>query len=209
VIGPTNLAAECAVLGLPFVTFSSDLVFDGQSNSPYVESNKVAPLNVYGRTKVEAEHKVLAAYDRALVVRTSAFFGPWDEYNFATITLRHLARNEQVRVAQDAVVSPTYVPDLVSSVLDLLMDGGCGIWHMANAGALSWFDFGKLAASKTGISDKTMRPVSLSDLALRAPRPRFSALASDRAILLPDIEDAVARYSRECRVSLYTGVESA
>ncbi|HBY80153.1 MAG TPA: hypothetical protein DEG47_24795, partial [Cyanobacteria bacterium UBA11148] len=55
--------------------------------NPYVESNTVAPLNVYGRSKVEAEVRVLTAYPSSLVIRTSAFFGPWDEYNFVTIAL--------------------------------------------------------------------------------------------------------------------------
>ena len=106
--------------------------------APYVESDPVGPLNVYGRTKIEAERRVLALDPAALVVRTSAFFGPSDRANFVTRVLDTLERGETVRAASDAIVSPTYVPDLVNRALDLLIDGAAGVWHLANAGALSW-----------------------------------------------------------------------
>ena len=67
---------------------TTDLVFDGARPQPYVESDAPAPLNVYGRTKAEAEARVLSAYPQALVVRTSAFFGPRDECNYVTLALR-------------------------------------------------------------------------------------------------------------------------
>ncbi|HBL13524.1 MAG TPA: dTDP-4-dehydrorhamnose reductase, partial [Cyanobacteria bacterium UBA11162] len=108
--GPAILAAACARQGVALLTFSSDLVFDGTGANPYVESNTVAPLNVYGRSKVEAEVRVLKAYPSSLVIRTSAFFGPWDEYNFVTIALRQLAAGHTFVAAEDSVVSPTYVP---------------------------------------------------------------------------------------------------
>ena len=72
------------------------------------------------------------------MVRTSAFFGPWDEYNFVTIALRELAAGRTLVASRDAVVSPTYVLDLVHASLDLLIDGERGIWHLANRGALDW-----------------------------------------------------------------------
>ena len=72
---------------LRFMTFSSDLVFDGTLDRPYVESDKVAPLGVYGRSKADAERRVLDSDPQALVIRTSAFFGPWDEHNFVVQTL--------------------------------------------------------------------------------------------------------------------------
>src|SRR4051794_13949614 len=109
----------------------------GDRDAPYVERDAIGPLNVYGRSKAEADARVLEAMPSALVVRTSAFFGPWDEHNFVTIALRALAAGHHFVAAEDSVVAPTYVPDLVHASLDLLIDGERGIWHLANATAIS------------------------------------------------------------------------
>ena len=77
-LGPSTLAGVCAQLGLPLIVYSSDMVFDGRHRRPYVEHECLAPLNVYGRSKAEAEARVLARYGEALIIRSSAFFGPWE-----------------------------------------------------------------------------------------------------------------------------------
>jgi dTDP-4-dehydrorhamnose reductase len=146
-VGPAVLAAVCRQRGVQLVTFSSDLVFDGAAQRPYLESDSIRPLNDSGRTKAEAERRVLALAPSALVIRTSAFFGPWDRANFVTQVLEALARGTTVRAASDAIVSPTYVPDLVGRALDLLIDGAAGVWHVANSGALTWNAFARMAAS--------------------------------------------------------------
>ena len=137
-IGPAVLAAACEAQGMKLVSFSSDLVFDGEKSTPYVESDPVRPLNAYGRSKAEAECAVLALSPQALMIRTSAFFGPWDEYNFVTTMLKALSLGEEITAVSDYVVSPTYVPDLVHATLDLLLDDARGIWHLANPGAVTW-----------------------------------------------------------------------
>jgi dTDP-4-dehydrorhamnose reductase len=201
--GPALLAEACAERCLPFVTFSSDLVFDGNARSPYRESDGVAPLGVYGRSKAFAEKNVLAAHPGALVVRTSAFFGPWDEYNFVTLTLRQLARRCAVRVAEDMTVSPTYIPDLVNTSLDLLIDGAMGLWHLANEGATTWADFARRAASARGYSAALVLPVPAAALGFTALRPAYSALGSERGSgLMPALEIAMERYNVECMATL-------
>jgi dTDP-4-dehydrorhamnose reductase len=195
--GPAILAAACARRKVALLTFSSDLVFDGTSLSPYVESDTVAPLNVYGRSKAEAEERVLEAYPSSLVIRTSAFFGPWDEYNFLTVALRTLAAGHTFVAAEDTVVSPTYVPDLVHTSLDLLIDGECGLWHLANPGATAWADLARWAAKEAGLDVNRIHPVSTSTLGLAAPRPTYSVLSSERGVLLPSLENAIARYFHE------------
>lgn len=195
--GPAELAAACAEQGIALLTFSSDLVFDGAQATPYVEGDAVAPLNVYGQSKAEAEARVLATLPRALVVRTSAFFGPWDVYNFVTGSLRALAAGEQVRAADDSVIAPTYVPDLVHACLDLLLDGTSGIWHLANVGALTWADLARLAAERAGLSAAGVVGCPIESFGLAAARPRYSVLGSERGQLLPHLEDALDRYLRE------------
>lgn len=188
------LAAAAARHRVGLVTFSSDLVFDGDTDAPYGEDDAPRPLGVYGRTKAEAEARVLAAHPGALVVRTSAFFGPWDAHNFVTVALRELAAGRTVRCADDVVVSPTYVPDLVHACLDLAIDGERGLWHVANAGATTWAALARAAAQRHGLSCAGVVGVPIAALGLAAPRPRFSALASRRAPLLPSLDDALARY---------------
>ncbi|HEX8313894.1 MAG TPA: SDR family oxidoreductase, partial [Flavisolibacter sp.] len=126
--GAENLAITTAQFGIKYITFSSDLVFDGTKNAPYVEDDETSPLNIYGRTKAQAEEAVLKANPNALVIRTSAFFGPWDEYNFAHYVRKSLLNEETICVVKDVHISPTYVPDLVNVSLDLLVDDEKGIW---------------------------------------------------------------------------------
>ncbi|HEY0004638.1 MAG TPA: family 1 glycosylhydrolase [Pyrinomonadaceae bacterium] len=195
--GPVVLAAACARARLSLLTFSSDLVFDGSKREPYLESDPVAPLNVYGRSKAEAEVRVLSELPAALVVRTSAFFGPWDEYNFINVALRTLATGESFVAADDACVSPTYVPDLVHAALDLLIDGESGIWHLANPGAVSWLELASRVAEHEGFDISLIESRSMQSMGLAAPRPLYSVLGSERGTLLPPLEDAIARYFQE------------
>jgi dTDP-4-dehydrorhamnose reductase len=185
-LGAEVLAQACADAGIPLVTFSSDLVFDGSLGRPYVESDSVNPATVYGASKAEAERRVLAAHDKALVIRTSAFFGPWDRYNFVWSILNTLSRGDGVEASAD-VVSPTYVPDLVNTSLDLLIDGGTGLWHMANLGEVSWRDLAAIAAERAGF-DPGLVAEAGNGPALG------TALATERGILMPGLESALDRF---------------
>jgi len=178
-------------------------VFDGAADEPYTEADTPRPLNVYGRTKAAAEERILADAPSALVVRTAAFFGPWDSYNFAIAALRAVTRGATFPAAVDVRVSPTYVPDLADAVLDLLTDGERGIWHVANPAVISWFDFARQAVEAAGFGQAAhlVCATSIGALNLRAPRPSFSALGSARGRLLGSIEDAIARFARDYPVA--------
>jgi dTDP-4-dehydrorhamnose reductase len=192
--GAGFLAAACASARIPLVTFSSDLVFDGEKGALYDEHDPPRPLSVYGRSKLAAEERVLDAHPRAMVVRTSAFFGPWDVHNFVTQAIAALRGGRTVRAAHDALVSPTYLPDLVNSCLDLLIDGESGLWHLSNVGAISWADLARTAARLAGVDDRAVEAVPAAAMQWRAQRPSFSALGSRRGALLPALDDALARY---------------
>jgi dTDP-4-dehydrorhamnose reductase len=194
--GAAILAAACLEQEIGLVTFSSDLVFDGNRATPYLESDAVAPLNVYGHSKAMAERWVLATHPCSLVIRTSAFFGSWDESNFLAIALRTLASGRPF-VADDTVVSPTYVPDLVNATLDLLIDGECGLWHLANSGAIAWADLARCAANKAGLDANRIESRPTAALSLAAPRPAYSTLSSERGVLLPDLDRAITCYLRD------------
>jgi len=200
-VGAVNVALACEQRGVPLVTYSSDLVFDGERGEPYTENDTPRPLNVYGASKAEAERRVLSLLPRALVIRTSAFFGPWDRSNFVIQTLEAIRRGARVAAAADLIVSPTYVPDLVHAALDLLIDGERGVWHVTNEGALSWFDFARAAARACGERAHLIDPVAASDLGWQAPRPAYSALASVRGRVMRSTDAALEAFaaSREWR----------
>lgn len=197
VVGPVCLARECEINKIPFVTFSSDLVFDGLKNDHYVESDERSPLNVYGRSKAEAELRVLEHFSKALVIRTSAFFGPWDCFNFVHSVLDTLAKGRSFFAAADITISPTYVPDLVNAVLDLLIDGEHGVWHVANAGHVTWAEFARLAALKGGRDASGVKSRPARTLGFVAPRPSFTALTSERGSFMPPFEESLDHCVRE------------
>jgi dTDP-4-dehydrorhamnose reductase len=138
---------------------------------------------------------VLDLMPAALVVRTSAFFGPWDGSNFVVKMLEAVRRGQRWRAADDLVVSPTYVPDLVHATLDLLLDAEHGVWHVANRGALSWFDFARAAAEACGERSALIQAAPASTLGWPAPRPAYSALSSVRGELMPTIERAIETFA--------------
>jgi dTDP-4-dehydrorhamnose reductase len=200
--GAETLAKLAARHNIRFVTFSTDLVFDGLKNSPYVEEDEASALNVYGSSKAAAEKAVLAANPSALVIRTSAFFSPWDKFNFAVTVRESLLKGDMINVANDVVISPTYVPDLVHATLDLLIDEERGIWHLANGGERTWADFAYEIADRFGLNRSFINPVPVQELAYTARRPVYSALASSRGILLPSLEDALRRFTHEMNANM-------
>lgn len=190
VVGAERLATAAALRDIPFVSFSSDLVFDGLSSQPYVEDDVPHPLSVYGRTKAAAETAVLQRHASALVIRTAAFFGA-DSFNFVSNTIAALRAGQIVHAASDAVVSPTYVPDLAAATIALLLDRHTGLRHVANAGAVTWAEFARLVADKLALNQSLIEATPLAGLALRAPRPHFSVLASQCGTGLRGLDEAL------------------
>ena len=133
----------------------------------------------------------------ALVIRTAAFFSPHDVHNFAVHAVEALRAGRPFTAAQDNLVSPTYVPDLVDVTLDLLLDGESGIRHLATHGRLSWAEFARRIATGAGLDPALVDPVQAATLGLPAERPADAALASEHGQLLPGIDDAIARFLRD------------
>jgi len=192
--GAAALARASADRGLPTVNFSSDLVFDGAKSEPYVESDSPNPLNVYGHSKVALEHAIAALPGDHLVVRSAAFFSPFDQANFAFRVACALHRSEPILAASDLVISPTYVPHLCDAVLDLLIDGENGVWHLTSGEAVSWHGFGERLAVAFARNPELIVASPASELGLAARRPRASALKSARGPMLPPLSEAIAHY---------------
>ncbi len=196
--GARILAEACARRGIRFATFSTDLVFDGEKRVPYVESDAPRPINVYGASKLRAEELALATYPEAIIVRTSAFFGPWDQANFVHAALDALSAGETFHAMSDAIVSPTWVPDLAHAVLTLLVDGAAGVWHLSSGGAITWAELAKTAAKLARLPADRLVACTRAELNLPAKRPAYCALASERGALMRPLDEALALYVRQC-----------
>lgn len=192
--GPEVLAAACARHGIHLTTFSSDLVFNGRADNPYVETDDVSPINVYGRSKAEGEEAVFARLSNALVIRTSSFFGPWDQHNFVHHAMKALEGRQEFAAPGDLIITPTYVPDLVDTCLNLIVDGERGVWHLTNGRAVSWIELARMAAARAGLDPAGLREQTAAECRFVAPRPTYSALDSGRAVLLPTLDDALGRF---------------
>ncbi|MEO6583847.1 MAG: SDR family oxidoreductase, partial [Ferruginibacter sp.] len=199
-VGPGLLAEACYRHHLKLVSFSSDLVFDGEKDGPYVESDITNPLNNYGISKQQAEEKVLAFLPSALMIRTSAFFSPWDKYNFIYDVLLNLNKGHNFEAAADNFVSPTYVPHLVNTTLDLLIDNERGIWHLTNHEKVSWYQFARRAAILFDKDPALIRPVY--NLQRPAAMPQQSVLHSEKGNLMPTLSEALLDYFTELTVAI-------
>jgi dTDP-4-dehydrorhamnose reductase len=194
--GAIHLSRAASERGIPTLNFSSDLVFDGASGRPYLEIDAPSPLGAYGRSKAQMEEGVAMLTGCHLVIRTAAFFSPFDQHNFAVAVATALERGERFRAPANQVVSPTYVPHLVSNALDLLIDGEAGLWHMTNGTATSWAEFASLIAKELGLACELIALVA-GDLDARALRPQFVPLATSRGAHLPPLATGIAEFAAE------------
>lgn len=193
--GAIGLAAACAARGVPVVALSSDLVFDGGLDRPYFEDDLPRPLSAYGRSKRALEEGMLTDGYRPLIIRSAAFFSPHDPHNFAHMVANRLELGERVSAAVDQNVSPSYVPALVDTILDLLIDGETGIRHLANDTSLSWADFARMIALALGHDPARIDGVPGATLGQRATRPRSSGLRSHHVASLGSLATATATFA--------------
>jgi dTDP-4-dehydrorhamnose reductase len=193
-IGAALLAQACATRHLQLLTFSTDLVFDGAQRRPYQETDPARALNIYGHSKLRAERAVLARLPAALVVRTSAFFSAWDAHNFVHHALAAARAGRPFAAAADLLITPTYVPDLVNTALDLLLDEERGLWHLTNNGTCTWAELARYAVHAAGLDTAGIEARPAATFGWAAVRPANSALCSRQGVLLPSLESGLQRY---------------
>jgi len=152
--GPGNLASACAEAGIPLIHISTDYVFDGGKTGPYVETDPVSPLGVYGRTKAAGEVEVRARLPEHIILRTAWLYGGHGQ-NFVKTILRLASQRETLRVVADQYGCPTYAADLAEAVLDIaahLREGGRNAWgtyHYCGKGVTSWHAFAQAICEET------------------------------------------------------------
>ncbi len=191
--GAGNVAAAAEEIGAEVLYVSTDYVFNGGKEGPYVETDLPAPISAYGRTKLAGEQATVEANRRYFVVRTSGLFGIGGP-NFVDTMLR-LGKGGEVLVVHDQVSSPTYTWHLAYGLVRLLDSESFGLHHMAAGGSCSWYDFAREIFERSGMEVATLGATS-EMLGRAATRPANSALESQirHAIELPSWQDGLTSY---------------
>jgi len=179
-IGTKNLAEACKDIGALMVYISTDYVFDGEKDKPYTEIDLSNPINVYGKSKLQGEEYVKNSCGRFLIIRSSGLFGK-NGRNFVDTILKLAALKEDLKVVDDQRACPTYVDDLAKAVIKLVSLKKEGIYHVANSGVCSWYEFAEKILKISGIK-KEVIPIKTDKSARAARRPKMSALCCDKYV---------------------------
>lgn len=200
VIGSENIAKACKLIDAKMVYVSTDYVYGGQGEKPFVPTDKIAPLNVYGRTKYEGEEACRKHLDKLFVVRTSWVFGK-NGNNFVKTMLRLAKERDKLSVVDDQIGSPTYTVDLADFLFYIIRTQKYGTYHCSNEGFCSWNEFAREIFRLAG-KDVSVDRVSTCDYKSAAVRPLNSRL--DKECLkecgygvMPSWQDALKRYMKE------------
>ena len=172
---PGNLARACRQTGARLCHISTDFVFDGSKGIPYLESDPVNPLSVYGASKAAGEAAIRAELgENALIIRTSWMFGAGGP-NFVSTILRLAAQQDEIRVVYDQVGCPTYAVDCAQALWQLVDNQASGIVHVCNSGVCSWYEFARETVRLAGLMCR-VTPVTSDEFPRPARRPSYSVM---------------------------------
>lgn len=205
-IAVEKLANICKERAIPFITYSTDYVFDGEAAEPYQPTTKLDPVNYYGSTKAAGETLAIAANEKTIVIRTSWVFSTHGN-NFVKTMLRLMKERDNLNIVADQKGRPTYAKDLALATMQIVqqLHAGqsiAGVFHYANTGQTTWFDFAAKIKEIAGLSC-TLNPIDSAAFPTPAKRPKYSVLDTQKieALLtapIPNWEDAL----KECMGAL-------
>lgn len=207
---PRVMADACHDLGALMIHYSTDYVFDGQADHPYVETDAVAPQGVYGRTKLDGERAVQDSGAKHLILRTSWVYSNHGR-NFLKTMLRLAQERNELRVVDDQIGTPTYAGVLSRATAALVKLAGradglsaaqFGLYHVTCTGHTSWCGFAQAILQDAGINDVKVNPISTAEYPTPARRPAYSVLDTAKFtrtfdIALPAWRDALRECLRE------------
>lgn len=179
-VGVKNLAEVCQKHQTVLIHISTDFVFDGQSQIPYLETDQTHPQGVYGASKLAGEQAIAAVCEKYFIVRTSWLYSQFG-YNFLKTMLRLAAEKPQVSVVNDQIGSPTHALDLAQMLLKMCFkpSQNYGIYHFSNQGSTSWFGFAQKIFEVYQL-DTPLHPIPSSDYPTPAKRPAFSVMNTSK-----------------------------
>lgn len=186
-IAPKIMAEAAEKTKAKFLHISTDYVFDGRKNTPYLETDLTNPLGVYGQSKLRGEEEIKTVNSQAIILRTAWVYGSYGKSNFVKTMLRLGKEREELKVVVDQVGSPTWAKDIATAITHLLInvDNPPGIYNFTNSGVASWFDLTKAIfeeAKISGIPLKIQRviPITTAEYPTPAVRPAYSVLSSQK-----------------------------
>jgi len=199
---PKKLAEFSKKVGAIFVTYTTDFVFDGEKNSPYMEDDKTNGLSEYGKSKAQGEKDVLEAYDKSFVIRTSWVFGIANN-NFNKQVINWSKSRNELNIVDDQVSVPTYSMDLAEFSWKLIQTEKFGLYHITNDGIASKYDQAKYVLEKLGWKG-TLGRAKTADFNLPAKRPAYSKLDSSKVEKLlgekiPTWQSGIDRFLEEMK----------
>ncbi|MCA2685856.1 MAG: dTDP-4-dehydrorhamnose reductase [Microcystis sp. M038S2] len=184
---PKIMAESAEKIQAKFLHISTDYVFDGRKNTPYLETDLTNPLGVYGQSKLRGEEEIKTVNSQAIILRTAWVYGSYGKSNFVKTMLRLGKEREELKVVVDQVGSPTWAKDIAAAITQLLInaDNPAGIYNFTNSGVASWFDLTKAIfeeAKISGIPLKIQRviPITTAEYPTPAARPAYSVLSGQK-----------------------------
>jgi dTDP-4-dehydrorhamnose reductase len=202
-LGVRNLALACRQVDARLVHFSTDYVFDGRANRPYVEDDPVHPLGAYAVSKLAGELYAKAYLEDPLIIRTSGVYGPGglvnNRGNFVELMLRLARKNEPIRLVEDYTGTPTFAPLLAARTADLVERGASGLFHIGGGTPITWLEYTRKIFAVAGVAGAELRPTSEREYRTAARRPPYSALSNAKMEAeglppMPPVEEALRMY---------------
>lgn len=183
-----NLAAICKKYYTKLIHISTDYVFDGESEIPYKEDDKINPINTYGESKLLGEQLCMKENAESIIIRTSwvySFYGN----NFVKTMMRLMSERTEINVVNDQIGSPTYAADLANVIMQIISSEKweSGIFHYSNQGKISWYEFA-LAVKELIGSECKINPVTTDQYRTSAKRPHYSLLNKDKIKTIFSVE---------------------
>ena len=172
--GTRNVAEAARRVGAGLAHISTDAVFDGKKQSPYVETDATGPITVYGRSKLQAE-EAARAVERHWIFRVSVLFGP-GKTNFVEKGLRKVAAGEEYKVASDQLGNATHTVDAGLKILEVVEAGPCGLYHLANQGACTRYELARAAVEQAGLDPAKVMGVPDALMQRRAARLKYAVM---------------------------------
>jgi len=172
--GTQNLVREAQRHGSDFLFISTDYVFDGEKNTPYLETDQPHPLSIYGDSKYQAEQLVQEYLNNYYIVRTTGIYSRFGK-NFVDTIIKTAGKNSCLDIVDDQVCTPTYSLDLAQCIYALIETRLYGIYHATNSGQCTWYQFTRQIFDIMGIKAK-VRPIESHKLGRKAQRPAYSVL---------------------------------
>lgn len=179
-IGVKNLAEACEKHKVTLIHISTDFVFDGESKIPYSETDRKNPLGVYGKTKSDGENKIIDILDSYFIIRTSWLYSQYNT-NFLKTMLSLSKSNEEIKVVDDQIGSPTNANELAQLICEIINSdsNAFGVYHFCNKDETSWFNFAKEIFRVWSVRVE-LKPIKTSEYSTSTNRPKYSVLDTSK-----------------------------